>query len=1068
MSVSYFDYMKIGFFNINGLVGETTFDPDFKNFMGKYDIAILTETWHNEAECINKIKNNFPKNFHFIENARKNRHKKSKRNSGGILICYKKFLHNYVTVVDKTSENMIWIKIRKEYLNTDRNLFVGGIYNSPINSTYTKARDEDLFLEIQNRMLTVAQNEFVIVGGDFNARVGNMQDHIEESEEEKELLNLPDIYTMSQFKKLRCNQDQHKNSFGEKLIDMATSTNLKILNGRTLGDLEGRYTYVGYNGLSTVDYVLGSENLFLRNHIHSFEVEQLTLLSDHRPTCLTLQYSAHKETEKEGKEPLLTSHKRYKYFITNYAQFKTILQRKMNKKFTESLIQQLQNVNTHNDSIELDNIIQKINAQYLSSANTSHLMHKTNCNNKKGTKRTKQKTWYTKDSKTLKRKLNQVRKMLERNPNKQELRTLFYKTQKQYKNLIKSQRKTFEENMMTKLEHFYSYDKNNFWKHLKSMKGNTKEVNLPPLDRLITHFENLYYKEELNDDLANIFEDKENRNRSKFNMLNKEIIEEEVRTCINSLKSRKSPGEDQISNEMIKGTNEEGITLLTKLFNTILNCGYFPKDWNYGLLRLIHKGSDTDDENNYRAITLNSCLGKLFCTILNQRINPLIEQENMFCNEQGGFRKNRRATDQIFLLKNIVRRYVTNNKYLYTCFVDFSKAFDSIWRKALIGKLSKLGVNGKFLDILRSIYNSTTNSIIYNDDVSALFKSNMGVKQGDTLSTTLFNIFINDLSNEFAFDGNNPVTVGGTEISCLLYADDLIIMSTTHESLQKCITKLEQYCITWKLEVNLKKTKIMIFNKQGALIKKHQFLYKESIIENVREYKYLGFTFSCSGSDNTGINNLLKQAKKAWFSLQYYLRTSKNKKISTYLHLFDTQIKPILLYACESWADSLKCDRNILDNIQKNTIERFHVNVLKQLLGVHKKTSNLAVLLETGRHTLAVSAQLQAVKYFLRFPTIKQGSLLRKYYEMEKLYSSNNDKFIPFITSTLNSIGMSNIWREQLSQNRDLSKDTKLIKTIKLRLKDISSQTMISTLKTNPGKLDFLARMKIHTILIHN
>ena len=855
------------------------------------------------------------------------------------------------------------------------------IYNSPINSTYTKARDEDLFLEIQNKMLTVAQNEFVIVGGDFNARVGNMQDHIEESEEEKELLNLPDIYTMSQFKKLRCNQDQHKNSFGEKLIDMATSTNLKILNGRTLGDLEGRYTYVGYNGLSTVDYVLGSENLFLRNHIHSFEVEQLTLLSDHRPTCLTLQYSAHKETKKEGKEPLLTSHKRHKYFITNYAQFKTILQRKMNKKFTESLIQQLQNVNTHNDSIELDNIIQKINAQYLSSANTSHLMHKTNCNNKKGTKRTKQKTWYTKDSKTLKRKLNQVRKMLERNPNKQELRTLFYKTQKQYKNLIKSQRKTFEENMMTKLEHFYSYDKNNFWKHLKSMKGNTKEVNLPPLDRLITHFENLYYKEELNDDLANIFEDKENRNRSKFNMLNKEIIEEEVRTCINSLKSRKSPGEDQISNEMIKGTNEEGITLLTKLFNTILNCGYFPKDWNYGLLRLIHKGSDTDDENNYRAITLNSCLGKLFCTILNQRINPLLEQENMFCNEQGGFRKNRRATDQIFLLKNIVRRYVTNNKYLYTCFVDFSKAFDSIWRKALIGKLSKLGVNGKFLDILRSIYNSTTNSIIYNDDVSALFKSNMGVKQGDTLSTTLFNIFINDLSNEFAFDGNNPVTVGGTEISCLLYADDLIIMSTTHESLQKCITKLEQYCITWKLEVNLKKTKIMIFNKQGALIKKHEFLYKESIIENAREYKYLGFTFSCSGSDNTGINNLLKQAKKAWFSLQYYLRTSKNKKISTYLHLFDTQIKPILLYACESWADSLKCDRNILDNIQKNTIERFHVNVLKQLLGVHKKTSNLAVLLETGRHTLAVSAQLQAVKYFLRFPTIKPGSLLRKYYE---------------------------------------------------------------------------------------
>ena len=72
------------------------------------------------------------------------------------------------------------------------------------------------------------------------------------------------------------------------------------------------------------------------------------------------------------------------------------------------------------------------------------------------------------DSKTLKRKLNQVRKMLERNPNKQELRTLFYKSQKQYKNLVKSQCKTFEENM-TKLEHFYSYDKNKHSQHPKEM-----------------------------------------------------------------------------------------------------------------------------------------------------------------------------------------------------------------------------------------------------------------------------------------------------------------------------------------------------------------------------------------------------------------------------------------------------------------------------------------------------------------------------------------------------------------------------------------------------------------------
>ena len=82
--------------------------------------------------------------------------------------------------------------------------------------------------------------------------------------------------------------------------------------------------------------------------------------------------------------------------------------------------------------------------------------------------------------------------------------------------------------------------------------------------------------------------------------------------CIKNLKDNKSPGFDRISNEMIKCTNCLGVTLLTKLFNIVLCSGTFPLDWNYGLIKLIHKGNNRDDPNNYRGITLNSCLGKLF------------------------------------------------------------------------------------------------------------------------------------------------------------------------------------------------------------------------------------------------------------------------------------------------------------------------------------------------------------------------------------------------------------------------------------------------------------------------
>ena len=64
---------------------------------------------------------------------------------------------------------------------------------------------------------------------------------------------------------------------------------MRILNGRTLGDLMGKFTYIGYNGISTVDYVLGSENFLMLNYIHSFEVEDLTLLSDHRQGYLNVE-----------------------------------------------------------------------------------------------------------------------------------------------------------------------------------------------------------------------------------------------------------------------------------------------------------------------------------------------------------------------------------------------------------------------------------------------------------------------------------------------------------------------------------------------------------------------------------------------------------------------------------------------------------------------------------------------------------------------------------------------------------------------------------------------------------
>ena len=86
-----------------------------------------------------------------------------------------------------------------------------------------------------------------------------------------------------------------------------------------------------------------------------------------------------------------------------------------------------------------------------------------------------------------------------------------------------------------------------------------------------------------------------------------------------------------------------------------------------------------------------------------------------------------------------------------------------------------------------------------------------------------------------------------TNISSLLFADDVAIFLLSQKELQNKINILEEYCCKWGLELNIKKTKIIIFSKQGANIKKFKFYYKDKEIEIVKQYTYLGFTFTPSG-----------------------------------------------------------------------------------------------------------------------------------------------------------------------------------------------------------------------------
>ena len=86
------------------------------------------------------------------------------------------------------------------------------------------------------------------------------------------------------------------------------------------------------------------------------------------------------------------------------------------------------------------------------------------------------------------------------------------------------------------------------------------------------------------------------------------------------------------------------------------------------------------------------------------------------------------------------------------------------------------------------------------------FQSFIGVRQGDNLSPNLFKLFINDLPRCFG-SSCVPVKLDQYSLNCLMYADDVILLSETASGLQECLKSLESFCKTWGLEVNIKKTK---------------------------------------------------------------------------------------------------------------------------------------------------------------------------------------------------------------------------------------------------------------------
>ena len=333
------------------------------------------------------------------------------------------------------------------------------------------------------------------------------------------------------------------------------------------------------------------------------------------------------------------------------------------------------------------------------------------------------------------------------------------------------------------------------------------------------------------------------------------------------------------------------------LFNKILSTESFPTLWREGYITPIFKGGNPNDLGNYRAISITSCLSKLFTRILNSRLNGFLTDNDLLCREQIGFSEGHRCSDHIFVLKSIIDVCKKSRKPLYTCFVDFSKAFDKVWRTGLFYKMHKIGLSSKFVRLTESMYTEVKSRVKINSVLSQNFDVRNGTRQGCNLSPNFFKIFINDLPKLFKLDMCDPFLLKDTFINVLMYADDIVLLSKSKIGLQNCLNILNSYCSRWKLTVNMSKSLSLVFNQR----KVETFHLGNKIIKSTDCYRYLGIEIDKYGNFKNGIKSLYNKASGALYSWSGHFNFNNNTPVNILIKLFNSTISPVALYGSEIW-----------------------------------------------------------------------------------------------------------------------------------------------------------------------
>ena len=602
----------------------------------------------------------------------------------------------------------------------------------------------------------------IVLNGDFNARKGSLIDFIQY--EDSTFLDTSYMenqqYSVHSFS-LPNNMDKKTNKYGRSLNEICISNDLYFLNGRIRGDNSGKFTCHKFNGASVIDYAIVSSCLL--DKIIYFSVHSPDYYSCHCPISFCLKTRPFDRSMDDSNESfkLLPMPDSFQW----ESSANMVFQKLLSDHFQSSELTNCAK-NLDNNPVMIDHTVEVFTKQIKNIAAKCLNLRRSTKKPKRPNK-SRYKQWYNRDCQTSQKLLKNAAKNLAHYPNDPIVRGRYHKMRKEHKKLVKHTAQKFKEQLLDKINSLESNNPKDFWSMVNSMKD-AKQNNVIDSISPQTWFDWFQKLNSVSNVTDNNLEKEIEfviRNMKDFSnkyveSLDQSITKSEIVKASRKLKNGKSTGFDGISNEMIKSVVlTKFCDILVILFNGIMKTSYFPKCWKTGFIVPIFKSGESSDPGNYCGITITSCFGKLFTLIINQRLLEFLNHKKIINVCQIGFRKGYRTADHVFVLNTIINSYFKKGKNVYACFVDFSKAFDTVWRKGLLYKLMLNGLSYRFIKLIESMYLGIKCSVKLSNGTTPLFNSYVGLRQGCNLSPMLFNLFINDIFHIFYDNSSGSISL---------------------------------------------------------------------------------------------------------------------------------------------------------------------------------------------------------------------------------------------------------------------------------------------------------------------